>query len=355
MAFEKKEPGVFTIKAAKVGSASYGWDGTKFTFSQEGLENYAHTWAGGIITLNHMYIDHEESAILSSEFNKDDDMVYMDIKVANEETAARIENKEPTGVSIESNVTISNADHEIEVFTGTGVSIVFYPEQPACPLEEGCEIILSTKDSNHTGVKPDQKDNTLGKQSTTPMRVETILSGGINIADEIDGTPETTPTPETGVVSREDFKTVSTKLIEARQEIENLKSAGAAKEHTDQITAKDAEILELKAEIDNRDSEVAEKLVAKILEMDPEFEAQGKTLPELETIHSSLSRMIEKIKSEEEPESTEEPEDIAGANFSAPGGDKKDVLTIGGIQGGVWVGGNGIKPASAKVPLGSDE
>ena len=349
--FDEKEAGVFTIKAAKVGSASYNWIGDKLTFSEESLKNYAHTWAGGIITLNHMYVDDDNSMILSSEFNPSDKLVYMDIKVANEMTAERIRAKEPTGVSIEANVVGDTPNNEIIAFTGTGVSIVFYPDQPACPTEEGCGIVstdLNTDDSL-------SKQKRTSANTATPSRVETILSGGISI-DEINetGTPGATLSTETdGAVSQENFQKISAKLIEARRELAELKAGAKDKKYLEKIEAKDNEIDTLKAEIDRRDSDVAAGLVEEILKMDSEFSAEGKTLSELTSIHASLSRMVAKIKStEEEPEDPEE--EVEGGEFIDPRqtAGKGDALSIGGISGGVWSGGNGKIPISAKVARG---
>jgi len=348
-AFEEKEPGVFTIRAAKVGSASYNWIGEKLIFSEDSLVNYAHTWAGGIITLNHMYVDDENSMILSSEFKPSDKMVYMDIKVANEMTAERIRAKEPTGVSIEANIVGDTSDGEIIAFTGTGVSIVFYPDQPACTAEEGCGIISTTN--------PNNTDDSLSKQkrasanTTTPSRVETIVSGGINIDDTKESnTPGTTLSTEAnGAVSQEDFQKISSKLIETRRELAEMKAGLKDKGYLDEIKAKDNEIATLKAEIDKRDSDIAAKLVEKIVKMDPEFIAEGKNLSELTTIHASLSRIMKKIQSTDED--PEDPAEIESDEFRDPrqSSEGKEILTIGGISGGVWTGGNGKIPASAKV------
>lgn len=349
--FEEKEAGVFTIKAAKVGSASYNWIGEKLTFSEESLKNYAHTWAGGIITLNHMYVDDDNSMILSSKFNPSDQMVYMDIKVANEMTAERIRAKEPTGVSIEANVVGDTPDGEILAFTGTGVSIVFYPDQPACSVEEGCGII-SIQNNDNT-------DDSLSKQkrasanTATPSRVETIISGGITITEiDEENTPGATLSHETdGAVSPENFQKVSSKLIETRRELSELKAKMTDQGYLKKIQAKDDEINILRTEIDKRDSDIAAGLVEEILKLDPEFSAEGKTLSELTTIHASLSRIIEKIKSTETVHEDPEDNDVEADEFRDPRhAEQKEVLSIGGISGGVWTGGNGKTPLSAKVP-----
>ena len=352
-AFEEKETGIFTIKAAKVGSASYNWLGDKLIFSEESLANYAHTWKGGIITLNHMYVDDNNSMILSSEFNPSDKLVYMDIKVANEKTAERIRAKEPTGVSIEANVVGDTPDNEIIAFTGTGVSIVFYPDQPACSIEEGCGIVSKTLNTDDS--LSNQKRASASANTATPLRVETTLSGGITI-DEINepDTPGTTLATNTdGAVSQEDFQKISAKLIATRKELAEIKAGAKDKEYMDQIQAKDAKITELQAELDERDSAVASEMIEKIQVMDPKFSAEGQSLSALETIYASLSRMEDKIRSTKE-ESTEDSEGVESGEFRDPkhSSEKKEGLSIGGISGGVWTGGNGKVPVSAKVPRG---
>ena len=355
-AFEEKEPNIFSIKAAKVNSASYGWDGTKYTFSKEALEKYAHTWAGGIVTLNHMYIDHQDSMIREASFGSDD-MVDMNIAIGNEETAKRIRAKEPTGVSIEASSVGDTPDNEIMAFTGTGVSIIFYPEQPACPTEDGCGIVSKTISNS-----PNNTDGNilngekLSADTTTLSGVETTLSGGINISEtdpEPNVTPGSTPANEPGgVVSQEDFQKISAKLIETRQELAELKSAGVTKEYTDQIETKDKQIATLQSEIDTRDSAIAASVVEEILKLDPEFEVEGKSLSDLQIFHASLSRMAAKIQSKEDPDPNP---NLAGATFTAPHTEeKKDSLTIGGIVAGQWTGGNGRKPNSAVAPLAGD-
>ena len=187
------------------------------------------------------------------------------------------------------------------------------------------------------------------------MRVETTLSGGITI-DEINepDTPGTTLATNTdGAVSQEDFQKISAKLIATRKELAEIKAGAKDKEYMDQIQAKDAKITELQAELDERDSAVASEMIEKIQVMDPKFSAEGQSLSALETIYASLSRMEDKIRSTKE-ESTEDSEGVESGEFRDPkhSSEKKEGLSIGGISGGVWTGGNGKVPVSAKVPRG---
>lgn len=131
----------FVVVAASVGSKCYGSDGTEFTFTEDSLEAYAATWTGGITTLNHERID--DGKIVSAWFEKDLGQVLMEIDLGSKETIARVENKEPTGVSIELDLFAANEQNEILVFNGTGIGVIFYPDHPACPTKDGCGILYS--------------------------------------------------------------------------------------------------------------------------------------------------------------------------------------------------------------------
>ncbi|MCK5013777.1 MAG: hypothetical protein KAS66_08145 [Candidatus Omnitrophica bacterium] len=272
--------------------------------------------------------------IQSSEFG-DDEFVHMQIKIANEETARRIRNKEPTGVSIECNSAGETPNNELRVFTGTGVSIIFYPDMPACPAKDGCGIAAKIKKPEHS------------------------LSGGIIISEtEPKSTPGETKDPVIAgaMVSQEDFQKISAKLIETRQELQELRSSNVTEEYENNIKAKDAKIAELTNEIASRDTAIAASVIEDIVKLDPEFVAEGKSLPELQSIYASIQRVTEKIKAtKEEPEPEEVPSGKS-ASFQAPSGSTpKDSLSIGGIIAGKWHGGNGNKPSSSVVARIGDQ
>lgn len=131
----------FVVVAATVGSKCFGSDGTAFTFTEASLEAYAATWTGGITTLNHVLVD--DGKIVNAWFEKELGQVLMEIDLGATETITRVENKEPTGVSIELDLFAANELNEILAFKGTGIGVIFYPDQPACPTKDGCGILYS--------------------------------------------------------------------------------------------------------------------------------------------------------------------------------------------------------------------
>lgn len=132
---------VYTLAAARVGSKSFTSDGVAKIFTREALEAYAHTWKDGIITLNHDKVD--DGQIISAWFDDSADTLFMDVLLGNEDTRTRVDNGEPTGVSIEADLLSEDDSNNITAFGGTGVGIIFYPEQPACPTKDGCGILAS--------------------------------------------------------------------------------------------------------------------------------------------------------------------------------------------------------------------
>lgn len=417
----------FVLVAATVGSKCYGSDGTEFTFTEEALSTFAHTWTDGITTLNHELVDNGK--IVNAWFEQPLGQVLMEIDLGAPDTIARIEKKEPTGVSIELDLFAANEHNEILAFKGTGIGVIFYPDQPACPMKDGCGILYSkhfktaeipeprleeinpkeydvahfnnagalVKINDVTIWDDESSDKDLIEQRiidyvsyqgpgsyliyprsptikvgdeiptdlTPEMRVTISVStlgansarieyGGIEIPDPIKETG-TDPvvegnSPTTGSVSNKDFELVSKKLDAANEKITELEAGEVMRKLRDELSAKDSAIEVLRKDIDARDSAAAGKLVEKIQAHDKDFTADDMTLAQIETIHASVTRIIDSVT----PTETE----AEGAQFIAPeaGKSSKPGLTVGGIQNGRWVSDTGFVPASAKVPhVGSDQ
>ena len=148
-------------------------------------------------------------------------------------------------------------------------------------------------------------------------------------------------------IPKTEFDAVVAKNEELQAELDAFKA-------DDAIKAKDAELEQLKAsneelaaEINRRDTEIADSLVEEIKAWDEEFVPdEGMELNTIKTIHASIKRATTKTETESEPEEIKasEPEDVdeevTASNFTAPEtGRQKGGLTIGGIVGGKWVGG----------------
>jgi len=417
----------FVLVAATVGSKCYGSDGTEFTFTEDALETFAHTWTDGITTLNHELVD--DGKIVNAWFEKSLGQVLMEIDLGAPDTIARIENKEPTGVSIELDLFAANEHNEILAFKGTGIGVIFYPDQPACPMKDGCGILYSKHFKtgeipaprleeinpkeydiahfNNAGAlvkindvviwDDESSDKDLIEQRiidyvsyqgpgsyliyprsptlkvgdeipidlAPEMRVTISVStlgansarieyGGINIDNPTikTGTDPVTEgnSPATGSVSDKEFDVVSKKLDAANKKIAELEAGEVMRKLTDELTAKDAAIDVLRKDIDARDSAAAAKLVEKIQAHDKDFTAEGMSLAQIETIHASITRIIDNV--------TPTEIEAEGANFIAPEPGKRanGGLSVGGIQNGRWVSDSGFVPASAKVPhIGSDK
>ena len=387
---------VFTFAAAKVGSKSFGSDGTKFIFTRESLKAYAASWTDGIITLNHTVTD--GGKITAAWFDETTEMAMMTVEATNDDTAQRIRDGEPTGVSIEATVTDVDEDNNVLAFDGTGVGIIFYPEQPACPATDGCGVLAKdqfeqkvTKVSakrmtqiksteydlarvNDTGdlVKIgdlyvwdeyDETDSDIEGQiasytsyygtgeysllESSDTKLGDTVSGDafftstVNVSKTVMGSAKMGDEPKIETVSKSDYDEVVAKTVEMQSEIDAFKTDEAIKARDADITAKDAEIVELKTEIDRRDSEISASLLEDIKAWDAEFvPEEGLELSTIQTIHASLKRVADKdaeVKaSEQEPvEEVVEAKDFVAPKTPAKSGG----LTIGGIQNGKWIGG----------------
>lgn len=387
---------VFTFAAAKVGSKSFGSDGTKFIFTRESLKAYASTWNDGIITLNHNIVD--LGKITAAWFDDTTDMVMMTVESTNEDTAQRIRDGEPTGVSIEANVTDVDEDNNVLAFDGTGVGVIFYPEQPACPATDGCGVLAKdqfeqkiTKVSakrmtkiqstaydlarvNDSGdlVKIgdlyvwddfDESESDIEGQiasytsyygtgeysllEASEIKLGDTVSGDafftstVNVSKTVMGSAKMGDEPKIETVSKSDYDEVVAKNAEMQSQIEDFKTDKAIKARDADITARDAEIVDLKAEIDRRDTEVAAGLIEEIKAWDTEFAQEGLELSTIQTIHASMKRYAEKEENVKASEQDPVDEVIAAKDFVAPKTSAKgNGLTIGGMVNGKWEGGN---------------
>jgi hypothetical protein len=389
-ASEEKEDNIFTIAAAKVGSKSFSATGEKYIFTKESLEACAKSWEGGIITLNHERLD--DGVIQAAWFDEQTDFVMMDIVCDNPETVKRMRAGEATGVSIEASLLEVTEDNDIVAFNGTGVSIIFYPEQPACPLKDGCGILakdqfeskivtasekrlekINAKDydlarRNDAGdlVKIDSvwtwDDDTeaqIEKQITnfvsfygtgeykltekTDTKIgdtveddESAITVSIDINKPIGGT---IVAEDIETVSKADFDEVMAKNVELTQKLEAFEADEAIKAKDAEIQTLEAKNKELSDELDRRDNVRASAMIEEIKAWDAEFEpTEGMKIEVVETIHASLKRAFEAKQEAVKASEQEEEVDVTASKFEAPAASKKtDGLTIGGWVGGEFV------------------
>ncbi len=388
---------VFTFAAAKVGSKSFGSNGTKFIFTKESLIAHAASWVDGIITLNHDKVD--DGKIIAAWFDEVTDLVMMTVEATNAETARRIRDGEPTGVSIEATVVDVDDDNNVLAFNGTGVGVIFYPEQPACPATDGCGILakdqfekksIKVSAKRMTQIKSTEYDLARLNDSGDVVKIGDIYiwddsnesdsdietqiasytsyygtgeysllkTSDTKLGDTVSGDPYFTSTVNVSknsvvggsvkmasdkapieTVPKSDYDEVVAKTVEMQSQIEAFKTDEAIKDRDTSITAKDAEIAELKTEINRRDTEIAASLIEDITAWDAEFVPEdGITLDTIQTIHASLKRIADKTEEVKAAEQKEEP--VEAGDFTAPVASTKDRgLTVGGIVNNKWVGG----------------
>ena len=130
---------IYEVIGAVVGSRCFDSEGNPYFFTEAALKAHSSSWSDGIITLNH--VQQDAGTIVSAQYDDSTKGVRFKILLGNEDTAKRVDNKEPTGVSIEAMITDVGEGNTIQAFEGTGIAVVFYPDQPACPLSEGCGIL----------------------------------------------------------------------------------------------------------------------------------------------------------------------------------------------------------------------
>jgi len=392
---------IFTFAAAKVGSKSFGSDGTKYTFTKASLMECAESFNDGILTLNHEVLD--DGKITSAWFDDSADMLMMTVSADNDETARRMRDGEATGVSIEASIIDVNSDNEIFTFDGTGVGVMFYPVQPACPLVDGCGI-LAKDQFEEKSVKITAKRLTQIKSSeydlarindsgdlvkignvyiwdennesdseiegqiasytsyygtgdytyleSSDTRLGDTVSGDALFTASIDVSKTSTESfpamggnmakedPTAPTVLQSDYDDVVAKSVEMAKELAELKTDEGIKARDASITAKDAEIESLKADISARDTEIALTLIDEIKAWDADFVIEeGVALTTIQTIHASLKRIADKA-DKEDITASEKDELVKAGTFTAPVSPSKTAgLTIGGIVNGQWVGG----------------
>lgn len=390
-ASEEDDDNTFTIAAAKVGSKSFSATGTKYNFTKESLEACTKSWEGGIITLNHERLD--DGVIKAAWFDEETDLVMMTIACDNPETAKRMRAGEATGVSIEASLLDVTDDNDVVAFNGTGVSVIFYPEQPACPLKDGCGIlakeqfedkIVTASEKRLEKIKAKDYDLARRNDAGDLVKIDSVWTWDDDSDAQIEqhianfvsfygaGEYKLTERTDTKIgdtvndddsaitvsidinkpiggsivaedietVSKADFDEVRAKNAELAQKLEAFEADEAIKAKDVEIATLEAKNKELNDELNRRDDVKASELIEEIKAWDAEFApTDGMKLATVETIHASLKRAFEKseeIKASEKEEEVEE--DVTASNFTAPAaGKKSDGLTLGGWVNGEFV------------------
>lgn len=168
----QSEENSIVLAICKTGTFASDENGKIFRFTENALRSNAPSWVGGKIRINHKHP--EQGTITESWFEPP--FLMARISGLTEKTRSVIESPAYMGVSQDSlpvelgGITTikSHAVTDIEQATGTGVSIMIYPETPACPLSEGCGIPIKSSE-------PDILNFGLNTEST---KIDTEPLGG---------------------------------------------------------------------------------------------------------------------------------------------------------------------------------
>lgn len=130
-----------TIPFVKCGTVAYNGVGHKFTIMSEALENDHATWQGGIVTVNHKV---KEKGLISKTWYESP-YAYAEITGLTDEAMSIVQSPAYRGVSQESTAITTDKKGNISKLKGTGITLVIYPEKPACSIDAGCgELIASS-------------------------------------------------------------------------------------------------------------------------------------------------------------------------------------------------------------------
>jgi hypothetical protein len=130
-----------TIPFVKDGTVAFNGAGKKFTITSEALQNGHHTWQGGIVTVNHKV---KEQGLISATWYESP-FAYAEITGLSDEAMSIVQSPAYRGVSQESTSITTDTEGNVTELKGTGITLVVYPENPACSIEAGCgELIAST-------------------------------------------------------------------------------------------------------------------------------------------------------------------------------------------------------------------
>jgi len=152
---------IVEIVAAKVGSKAFTSLGTAVTWTLEGLKSAETTWALKKVSINHEPVYH---GIILSSFIIGNELRML-LKVSDEIKAWIKTAPKLIGVSIEA-LKVKIKNYEVISAQGDGVTFIFPPVEPACPISEGCGIVANDK-SQDKPVEIEQKTTEIIVNSVT--------------------------------------------------------------------------------------------------------------------------------------------------------------------------------------------
>lgn len=133
------DPETYIVKAIKVGTVAHNILGEPFTATEEWLHAHADNWTGGKLIANHYGAGSPAHADIERSWF-DGEFELMQLTNMNPDTERRMNNGEHTGFSFDMVGSLDNPDD----MKGTNLSILFYPHNPACSVEDGCGLMAET-------------------------------------------------------------------------------------------------------------------------------------------------------------------------------------------------------------------
>jgi len=131
-----------TLAICRAGTKAYDEKGKEYTITQSAIDSSAETYTGGIVTINHKV---KEKGKISKSW-QDGEFIKATVEGLSRACVDAINSAAYRGVSQESTDAefADKKSTDIVKLRGTGVTFVFYPENPACPLNKGCGVPIAS-------------------------------------------------------------------------------------------------------------------------------------------------------------------------------------------------------------------
>lgn len=146
---QEEEDDAISFLAAVPGTLAQDREGNVYRLTENALKSDFKTWKGGIITVNHKVT--EKGGIADTWY---DAGLMMKVNGLSQEARDVMKSAAYKGVSQESlPVEFGKTEYyrghsikNVDRVKGTGISLIVYPETPACPLDVGCGIPITSSE-----------------------------------------------------------------------------------------------------------------------------------------------------------------------------------------------------------------
>lgn len=162
-----------TLAICRAGTKAYDEKGNEYTITQGAIDSSAETYSGGIITVNHKV---KEKGKIAKSW-QDGEFIKATVDGLSQDCVDAINSKAYRGVSQESTDAVFSEDNKTDIvkLKGTGVTFVFYPEKPACPLNKGCGVpVASTLAAKDTDYERHEFDVAIENNTSKIVKVREI-------------------------------------------------------------------------------------------------------------------------------------------------------------------------------------